>query len=68
MKLAAALMGESSADCMSQSSPGSATLRNPEPGFFILGAKSYGRDSRFLLRIGLEQIQSAFELITAEAA
>ncbi len=67
MKLAAALMGETSADCMTQSSPGSGTLRNPEPGFFILGAKSYGRDSRFLLRIGLEQIQSVFELIAAEA-
>lgn len=68
MKLAAALMGETSADCMTQSSPGSDTLRNPEPGFFILGAKSYGRDSRFLLRIGLEQIQSAFDLIVAESA
>lgn len=67
MKLAAALMGETSADCMTQSSPGADTLRNPEPGFFILGAKSYGRDSRFLLRIGLEQIESVFELIAAEA-
>jgi len=68
MKLAAALMGESSADCMTQSSPGSDTLKNPEPGFFIIGAKSYGRDSRFLLQIGLEQIQSAFDFIAAEAA
>ncbi len=68
MKLAAALMGETSADCMTQSSPATDTLKNPEPGFFILGAKSYGRDSRFLLRIGLEQIQSAFDLIAAEAA
>lgn len=67
MKLAAALMGETSADCMTQSSPGSDSLKNPEPGFFILGAKSYGRDSRFLLRIGLQQIESAFELIAAEA-
>ncbi|MGZ0170438.1 MAG: hypothetical protein ACKVHE_12840, partial [Planctomycetales bacterium] len=68
MKLAAALMGETSEDCMTQSSPGTDTLKNPEPGFFILGAKSYGRDSRFLMRIGLEQIQSAFDLIAAEAA
>ncbi|NQV27534.1 MAG: monooxygenase [Rhodopirellula sp.] len=67
MKLAAALMGEMSADCMTQSSPGVDGLKNPEPGFFILGAKSYGRDSRFLLRIGLEQIQSVFDLIAAEA-
>ena len=68
MKLAAALMGETSADCMTQSNPGTDTLKNPEPGFYILGAKSYGRDSRFLLRIGLEQIQSAFDLIAAETA
>jgi thioredoxin reductase len=68
MKLAAALMGETSADCMTQSSLATDTLKNPEPGFFILGAKSYGRDSRFLLRIGLDQIQSAFDLIAAEAA
>lgn len=68
MKLAAALMGEASADCMNQSSAGADTLRNPEPNFFILGAKSYGRDSRFLLKIGLEQIRSFFELIRSDAA
>jgi hypothetical protein len=68
MKLAAALMGQTSGDCMTQSSPGTDTLKNPEPGFFILGAKSYGRDSRFLLRIGLEQIESAFDLIATETA
>ena len=66
MKLAAALMSETSADCMAQSNPGADSLRNPEPGFFILGAKSYGRNSRFLLRIGLEQIRSVFGLIAAE--
>ncbi len=65
IKLAAALLGETSGDCMSQSSPGADTLRNPEPGFFILGAKSYGRDSRFLIRIGLEQINAAFSLLEA---
>jgi hypothetical protein len=65
IKLAAALLGETSTDCLSQSSPGADTLRNPEPGFFILGAKSYGRDSRFLIRTGLEQISSAFSLLEA---
>lgn len=65
MKLAAALLGETSGDCLSQGSPGADTLRNPEPGFFILGAKSYGRDSRFLIRIGLEQIDAAFSLLEA---
>jgi len=36
-------------------------LRNPEPGFFILGAKSYGRNSNFLLRIGWQQVDDVFE-------
>lgn len=67
IKLAAALLGESSSDCMAQSVPGNDTLTNPEPGFFILGAKSYGRDSRFLIRTGLQQIASALELIASEA-
>lgn len=65
IKLAAALLGETSDDCLSQSSPGADTLRSPEPAFFILGAKSYGRDSRFLIRIGLEQIDAAFSLLEA---
>ncbi len=63
IKLAAALLGETSGDCTQQRCHGAETLRNPEPGFFILGAKSYGRDSRFLLRVGIEQVAAVFELI-----
>lgn len=40
-------------------------LRNPEPGFFILGAKSYGRNSTFIMRIGWEQVDEAFESLSA---
>ncbi len=40
MKLAAALSGETSADCLAQTSPGGETLENPEPGFFILARKA----------------------------
>ncbi len=57
MKLAAALLGETSADCLTQTSHGLQTLQNPEPNFYILGAKSYGRSSKFLIKIGLEQIE-----------
>jgi hypothetical protein len=32
------------------------TLRVPEPNFFVLGMKSYGRNSTFLLRAGYEQV------------
>ncbi|TWT58247.1 Ferredoxin--NADP reductase [Thalassoglobus neptunius] len=62
MKLAAALMGETSADCLAQASHGIDVLRSPEPNFFVCGSKSYGRSSRFLMRIGIEQVQ----LVTAE--
>lgn len=63
IKLAAALLGDTSGDCTQQRCHGAETLKNPEPGFFILGAKSYGRDSRFLLRVGIEQVAAVFELI-----
>jgi len=65
MKLAAALLGsQGSADCLDQKSLGADTLLNPEPGFFILGAKSYGRNSSFLMRLGWEQVDEVFELLT----
>ena len=31
--------------------PGPATLLTPEPGLLVLGMKSYGRGSAFLLRL-----------------
>jgi thioredoxin reductase len=37
------------------------TVRQPEPGYFVLGSKSHGRDSNFLLKKGHEQIK---ELVT----
>jgi thioredoxin reductase len=40
--------------------------RCPEPNFFVLGAKSYGRDSSFLLRTGFDQVREAFALITGK--
>jgi hypothetical protein len=63
MKLAAALSGASTADCLDQNSTGPQSLLNPERNFYILGAKSYGRNSRFLFRIGLDQIRDVFALI-----
>ena len=60
MNLAAALQGEAGGDCLAVAAHGPETLRNPEPGFFILGAKSYGRDSRFLLQVGWRQVDAVF--------
>lgn len=41
-------------------------LRTPEPGLFVLGAKSFGRDSRFLLSVGFEQLRQVFHLLTGK--
>lgn len=68
MKLAATLIGSAGDDCLAQSSAGPDALRSPEPGFFILGAKGYGRNSNFLIKVGLEQIRDVFALIEADAA
>jgi Pyridine nucleotide-disulphide oxidoreductase len=67
MKLAAALLEGNSKDCLDQKGRGAETLLNPEPGFLILGSKSYGRGSTFLLRIGFEQVRDAFRIIQDDA-
>lgn len=59
MSLAAALLaaaGDGPADCLAQPAQGVDVLRSSEPDFFVLGAKSYGRNSAFLLRVGYEQV------------
>jgi hypothetical protein len=66
MKLAASLLGQRGEDCLKQTGHGPESLRNPEPNFFILGAKSYGRNSNFLLRVGFEQVRDAFTLIAGK--
>jgi len=66
IRLAAALLGETSGDCMQQSAKGIETLVNPEPNYFILGASSYGRDVRFLLQAGHAQIHAVLSLLETE--
>jgi thioredoxin reductase len=46
---------------------GAASLRHPEPNFYVLGAKSYGRNTNFLLRAGFEQVREVYTLITGRA-
>jgi hypothetical protein len=60
MKLSAALLGSAGGDCLAQTTHGVDTLTNPEPGLFILGSKSYGRNNTFLLRVGWEQVGEVF--------
>jgi hypothetical protein len=66
MKLAATLLGSELADCLAQTSSGADVLTHPEPGFFILGSKSFGKNVNFLIRLGLEQIRDVFTLIDGD--
>jgi len=59
IKLAAALLGKGD-DCLAQPAPSADLLSHPEPGFYIIGSKSYGRNATFLLRAGLEQVGAVF--------
>jgi hypothetical protein len=56
MKLASALLESGATDCLEAPAAAAATLANPEPDFWILGAKSYGRESSFLLETGYQQV------------
>jgi hypothetical protein len=76
MALAAALLAARTADparsgrspvpgdCLTQTTHGPETLRTTEPGFYVIGAKSYGRAPDFLLRVGYEQVQEVAVLLS----
>lgn len=69
MKLSAAIIGAGAGgDCLAQTSHGADTLTSPEPGFFILGAKSYGRNTTFLMRVGWQQVDEVFALLAGRAS
>ncbi|HZD04615.1 MAG TPA: hypothetical protein VE173_06850, partial [Longimicrobiales bacterium] len=67
--LAAALLSQEggAADCLTAGADLDAgTLRHPEPRFFTLGAKSYGRNPNFLLATGFRQVEDLFGLLQSE--
>ena len=67
MKLAAQMLAtrnpDTATDCLDQQSCGAQSLLNPEPNLYILGCKSYGRSSQFLLSVGFQQIRDLFTVI-----
>lgn len=65
IKYAAAIAATRTADPSRLTGIGAEALRNPEPNFFVLGAKSFGRNPNFFLRVGFEQIRDAFATILA---
>ncbi len=56
-------IAESGNDCLQHKRIGAAAVITTEPDFYIIGAKSYGRDSRFLFQTGLQQIEDVFRII-----
>jgi len=62
-KLAVALAAAKTNDSLKLSGLGAENLRTSEPNFFILGAKSFGRNSNFFLKLGFEQIRDAFAIL-----
>lgn len=64
MKLSAALLGaDGGGDCMVAPAGGAELLCHPEPNFFVIGAKSYGSSSAFLLRTGYQQAADVLALL-----
>ncbi len=63
MKLASKLLASDLSDSLSAPATGSEELMNPEPNFFILGAKSYGRAPIFLLRAGHRQVEDVLSAL-----
>jgi cation diffusion facilitator CzcD-associated flavoprotein CzcO len=67
MKLSAALLETpAGGDCLKAVVEGVEALTHPEPGFFVLGAKSYGRNTAFLLDTGYRQVADVMERIAKE--
>ncbi|WP_082093249.1 NAD(P)-binding domain-containing protein [Demequina sediminicola] len=54
--------------CGSVRATGAADLVHPEPDFFIVGAKSYGRAPTFLALTGYEQVRSVVALLAGDKA
>ena len=47
---------------------GAPVLAHPEPGFYVVGMKSYGRAPTFLLLTGYEQVRSVAAALTGDDA
>jgi len=52
--------------CGTVSPHGESELRHPEPNFYIVGMKSYGRAPTFLLLTGYEQVRSVVAMLAGD--
>lgn len=64
--LAASLLGETGGNCLAISGFGPETLEHPEPGYYALGVKSYGRTPDFLIQTGREQVESLLQKLQVQ--
>lgn len=54
-------------DVLELDAAGQCTWETSESGFYVLGSKSFGRNSNFLLAFGLSQIRDAFTVIAGRS-
>jgi thioredoxin reductase len=66
MKLSSALLDAGTEDCLDAPAFGADVLSNPEPDFYVLGNKSYGRGSNFLLETGFKQVADVVRRLTED--
>jgi thioredoxin reductase len=50
-------------DCLAKIDIKPQALQTGEPNFFVVGMKSYGRSSGFLLRSGIDQLEAIFSML-----
>jgi len=62
-RLSSMLTAQGATDCLSVTAGVPDSLLTSEPNFYVLGAKSYGRRSNFLLLNGIRQIRELFKII-----
>jgi thioredoxin reductase len=67
-ELLAPLIDPNVHSCGSVPPHGHRELTHPEPGYYAVGAKSYGRAPNFLLATGYEQVRSVVAALAADMA
>lgn len=64
----AALIDPNTRSCLYVPPHGAEVLAHPEAGFYLVGMKSYGRASSFLLQTGYGQVRSVVAMVAATPA
>jgi hypothetical protein len=68
MNLSAALLRAGEASGLGTPAFGADVLAHPEPDFYIIGHKSFGRSPHFLLETGYTQVREVIEALAGQLA